>query len=85
MRPTEVLLGLRRMKFEDAHEGWQQRCLTLGRDHRNLQAARSQAEAAEILGMSEQTFRRRRWPIALRMHPGIAARLAPLARISHRG
>jgi transposase len=45
MRWTEVLQGLRRMKFEDVYGRWQQRRL-------------SQAEAAEILGMSERTFRR---------------------------
>jgi transposase len=45
MRRTEVLQGLRRMKFEDVYGRWQQRQL-------------SQAEAAEILGMSERTFRR---------------------------
>jgi transposase len=42
---TEVLQGLRRMKFEDIYGRWQERRL-------------SQAEAAEILGMSERTFRR---------------------------
>ena len=45
MRRTEMLQGLRRMKFEDIYGRWQQRRL-------------SQAEAAEILGMSERTFRR---------------------------
>jgi transposase len=45
MGRTEVLQGLRRMKFEDVYGRWQQRRL-------------SQAEAAEILGMSERTFRR---------------------------
>ena len=45
MRRTEMLQGLRRMKFEDVYGRWQQRRL-------------SQAEAAEILGMSERTFRR---------------------------
>jgi len=45
MRWTEVLQGLRRMKFEDIYGRWQERRL-------------SQAEAAEILGMSERTFRR---------------------------
>ena len=45
MRPTEVLQGLRRMKFEDVYGRWQERQL-------------SQTEAAEILGMSERTFRR---------------------------
>jgi transposase len=45
MRRTEVLQGLRRMKFEDVYGRWQERRL-------------SQAEAAEILGMSERSFRR---------------------------
>lgn len=45
MGRTEVLQGLRAMKFEDIYGRWQQRRL-------------SQAEAAEILGMSERTFRR---------------------------
>ena len=45
MRRTEVLQGLRRMKFEDVWGRWQRRQL-------------SQAEAAEILGVSERTFRR---------------------------
>ena len=45
MRRTEVLQGLRRMKFEDVYGRWQQRPL-------------SQTEAAEILGTSERTFRR---------------------------
>jgi transposase len=45
MRPTVVLQGLREMKFEDVYGRWRQRRL-------------SQAQAAEILGMSERTFRR---------------------------
>ena len=45
MRRAEVLQGLRRMKFEDICGRWQERRL-------------SQTEAAEILGMSERTFRR---------------------------
>jgi Helix-turn-helix domain len=45
MRRTEVLQGLRGMKFEDVYGRWQQRRL-------------SQAEAAEILGVSERSFRR---------------------------
>ncbi len=45
MRPTVVLQGRRRMKLEDVYGRWRQRRL-------------SQAEAAEILGMSERTFRR---------------------------
>jgi hypothetical protein len=45
MRRTEVLQGLRAMRFEDIHRRWQQRRL-------------SQAATAAILGMSERTFRR---------------------------
>ena len=45
MRRTEVLQGLREMKFEDVYGRWRERRL-------------SQADAAEILGMSERTFRR---------------------------
>jgi transposase len=45
MRRTEVLQGLRVMKFEDLCGRWQERRL-------------SQMEAAEILGMSERSFRR---------------------------
>ena len=45
MRRTEVLQGLRLMKFEDAY----------GKTHCG---ELSQSEAAEILGMSERTFRR---------------------------
>ena len=45
MRRTEVLQGLRRMKFESVLDRWEQREL-------------SQAEAAEVLGMSERSFRR---------------------------
>jgi transposase len=45
MRRTEVLQGLRQMKFEEVYGRWRERRL-------------SQAEAAEILGMSERTFRR---------------------------
>jgi len=45
MRRTEVLQGLRAMKFEEIYGRWRQRRL-------------SQAEAAEILGMSERSFRR---------------------------
>ena len=46
MRRTEVLQGLRLMKFEDVY----------GKTHRG---ELSQSEAAEILGMSERTYRRR--------------------------
>ena len=45
MRRTELLQGLRSMKFERLLERW---------DRREL----SQAEAAEALGMSERSFRR---------------------------
>ena len=45
MRRTEQLQGLRLMKFEDVY----------GRCYRG---DLSQAEASEILGMSERTFRR---------------------------
>jgi transposase len=45
MRRTELLQGLRSMKFEKLLERWQRREL-------------SQAEAAEALGMSERSFRR---------------------------
>ncbi len=47
MRRTEQLQGLRLMKFEDVY----------GRSYRG---ELSQSEAAEILGMSERTFRRYR-------------------------
>ena len=47
MRRTEQLQGLRLMKFEDVY----------GRSYRG---ELSQAEAAEVLGMSERTFRRYR-------------------------
>ena len=45
MRRTEQAQGLRLMKFEEVY-GWSQARLL------------SQAEAAEVLGMSERTFRR---------------------------
>ncbi|MEE9544264.1 MAG: helix-turn-helix domain-containing protein [Rhodospirillales bacterium] len=45
MRRTEQLQGLRLMKFEEIYERAAKREL-------------SQSEAAEILGMSERTFRR---------------------------
>ena len=45
MGRTEVLQGLRRMKFDSVLDRWRGGAL-------------SQAEAAEILGMSERTFRR---------------------------
>ena len=47
MRRTKVLQGLRLMKFEDVY----------GKTHRG---ELSQSEAAEVLGLSERTFRR--WP-----------------------
>ena len=47
MRRTEQLQGLRLMKFEDVY----------GRSYRG---ELSQCEAAEVLGMSERTFRRYR-------------------------
>ena len=45
MRRTEQVQGLRLMKFEEVY----------GRTHRS---GLSQAEAAEVLGVSERTFRR---------------------------
>ena len=45
MRRTEVLQGLREMKFESVLDRWRRRELT-------------QEEAAEVLGMSDRTFRR---------------------------
>ena len=45
LRPTEQVQGLRLMKFEEVY----------GRTHRG---GLSQAEAAEVLGVSERTFRR---------------------------
>jgi len=45
MRRTEVLQGLREMRFESVLDRWKRREL-------------SQVEAAEILGMSERSFRR---------------------------
>ena len=45
MRRTEQVQGLRLMKFEEVY----------GRSHRG---GLSQAEAAEVLGVSERTFRR---------------------------
>jgi transposase len=76
MRRTEVLQGLRVMKFEDVYGRWQQRRL-------------SQAEAAEILGMSERTFRRWRDRYAGEGAPGLldrrlgkaSARQAPVDQV----
>ena len=45
MRRTEVLQGIRQMKFEEIYD-------------RTTRRALSQAEAASILGTSERTFRR---------------------------
>lgn len=45
MRRTEVLQGIRQMKFEEVYE-------------RTTRRELSQAEAASILGVSERTFRR---------------------------
>ena len=47
MRRTELLQGLRMMKFEEIYG-------------RICRGALGQAEAAEILGVSERTYRRRR-------------------------
>ena len=45
MRRTEVLQEVRKMRFEEAYQGWQQGRL-------------SQSEAASLLGVHERTFRR---------------------------
>ncbi len=45
MRRTEVLQEVRKMRFEEAYEGWQEGRLT-------------QSEAAILLGVHERTFRR---------------------------
>lgn len=45
MRRTEWLQETRKMRFEEAHSGWQERRLT-------------QEEAARLLGVCERTFRR---------------------------
>ncbi len=45
MKRTEMLQAVRRMKFESVLDRWQRRQL-------------SQAEATEVLGMSERSFRR---------------------------
>ena len=45
MRRTEWLQETRKMRFEEAYEGWQARRLT-------------QEEAARLLGVCERTFRR---------------------------
>lgn len=45
MKRTEVLQEVRKMRFEEAYEGWKRRRLT-------------QEEAARLLGVCERTFRR---------------------------
>lgn len=45
MRRTQLLQELRKMKFEEAYEGWQRGRLT-------------QEEAARLLGVCERSFRR---------------------------
>ena len=45
MKRTELLQEIRRMRFEEVHEGWEPGRLT-------------QAEAARLLGVCERTFRR---------------------------
>ncbi|MDO8412449.1 MAG: ISNCY family transposase [Gallionellaceae bacterium] len=47
MKPTQVLQEIRKMRFEEAYEGWNKGRLT-------------QAEAARILGVCERSFRRYR-------------------------
>lgn len=48
MKPTKVLQEIRKMRFEEAYEGWNAGRLT-------------QAEAAQILGVCERSFRRYMW------------------------
>jgi len=45
MKPTELLQGIRQMRFKEAYEGWHAGELT-------------QAEAARLLGMCDRSFRR---------------------------
>jgi len=45
MKRTELLQEIRKMRFEEAYEGWNTRRLT-------------QAEAGQLLGMCERSFRR---------------------------
>jgi hypothetical protein len=44
MRRTDVMQGIRRMRFEEAYDGWTRRCFT-------------QEEAARWLGVGDRTFR----------------------------
>ena len=77
MRRTEQVQGLRLMKFEEVY----------GRTHRG---GLSQAEAAEVLGVSERTFRRwrdatrRREPDGLydRRLGRLSARRAPVDEVA---
>lgn len=48
MKPTKLLQEIRKMRFEEAYEGWNAGRLT-------------QAEAAQILGVCERSFRRYMW------------------------
>jgi hypothetical protein len=48
MRRTALLQEIRKMRFGEAYEGWNEGRLT-------------QAEAARLLGMSERNFRRYLW------------------------
>ncbi len=48
MKPTKLLQEIRKMRFEEAYEGWNAGRLT-------------QAEAARILGVCERSFRRYIW------------------------
>ncbi|MBI5750247.1 MAG: helix-turn-helix domain-containing protein, partial [Nitrospinae bacterium] len=45
MKKTEILQEVRKMRFEEAYEGWKKRRLT-------------QEEAARLLGVCDRTFRR---------------------------
>ena len=45
MKPTELLQEIRKMRFEEAYDGWDSGTLT-------------QEEAARLLGVCERTFRR---------------------------
>ena len=63
MRRTEQVQGLRLMKFEEVY----------GRTHRG---GLSQAEAAEVLGVSERTFRRWRRTATRRREPTVSTTAA---------